>query len=235
MSGAPLRLLIVEDEAPLRAVYHSLLKDPSLEGRFDILMAENSRAANKALKKKLPDIVVLDWNLPDGSGLEILDVIRCSPGGRQVQVFVVTGLSGNDRQVEALRSGADDYLAKPFDPSVLITRLLNLARRLDREPPPTETLSIEDLRLELPVGKVKSGRKTEELHRKEADILRVFMKRPNMIHSGDYLWEVVWGYSSAHFKHTLQVTISNLRRKLDPKWAERLQSVKDQGYILRLG
>src|SRR6185436_4671781 len=119
MSGAPLRLLIVEDEAPLRAVYHSLLKDPSLEGRFDVLMAENSRAANKALKKKLPDIVVLDWNLPDGSGLEILDVIRCSPGGRQVQVFVVTGLSGNDRQVEALRSGADDYLAKPFDPSVL--------------------------------------------------------------------------------------------------------------------
>ena len=235
MPSVPLRLLIVEDEAPLRAVYHSLLKDPSLEGRFDVIMTEDTRSANKALKKKLPDIVVLDWNLPDGNGMELLDVIRCSPGGRQVQVFVVTGLTSNERQVEALRSGADDYLAKPFDPNVLVTRLLNLARRLDREPPPTEALSIGDLRLELPLGKLKCGRKTAELHRKEADLLRVFMKRPNMIHSGDYLWEVVWGYSSAHFKHTLQVTISNLRRKLDPKWAERLQSVKDQGYILRVG
>lgn len=229
----PLRLLIVEDEAPLRAVYKKILDDPSLEGRFKTFLAENAVAATKSLHSTPPDIVVLDWNLPDGSGMEVLDAIRSGPRARLTQVFVVTAMVTKEREVEALSAGADDYLAKPFHPDVLVMRLLNLARRLDREPPPSESVALGDLRLELPLGRLKIGKKSVDLHRKEAELLRVFMRRPDMIHSADYLWEVVWGYPSSHFKHTLQVTISNLRQKLGPIWAERLQSIKDQGYILR--
>ncbi len=230
-----LKLLVVEDEEDIRTFYKALVEDTELKGMFEVAMADSVPAALKALQKQRPDIVLLDWNLAGKSGLEVLEAIRADRFLRSALVFVVTSLADKDREIEALGLGADDFLAKPFDPGVLQARLLNLARRREAPPsPPQEVLALGNLKLDLATGQLSIGNKPlpEPLHNKEAQLLRVFMKRPNVVHSSLHLWNAVWGYESDDFKHTLQVTLSHMRKKLGPAWGARLENLKDRGYML---
>lgn len=230
---AETRLLIVEDSLSLQAFYRDLFNDPRLEGRFRPNIVASAEDAMKTLRRQPPEIAILDWILPGKDGMAVLEAIRADPKARSAMVFVVTSLSDKRREVEALQAGADDYLAKPFDREVLVARLLTLARRLKLPPEPEESLTLRDVKLEMPTGRLRVGSRTTVLHNKEAELLRVFLKRPNMVHSSDYLWNAVWGYVSTDFKNTLQVTLSSLRKKLGATWGARLENLKDRGYLLK--
>ena len=227
------RLLIVEDSLSLQAFYRDLLADTRLMGRFDPTIVASAEDALKVIRKQPPDIAIVDWILPGQDGMAVLEAIRGDAKARSAMVFVVTSLSDKRREIEALQAGADDYLAKPFDREVLVARLLGLARRLRLPPEAEETLKLDELQLEMPTGRLKVGRRQAVLHNKEAELLRVFLKRPNMIHSADFLWNAVWGYSSTDFKNTLQVTLSSLRKKLGSTWGSRLENLKERGYLLK--
>lgn len=228
-----LKLLVVEDEKSLQDIYRSLLEgDSRLCDKFDLTLCTSAEAAIKALRQMTPDLVILDWVLPGKDGMIVLDAIRSDPKARYAVVFVVTSHNDKDREVEALEAGADDFLVKPFDREVLVARLLNLSKRVKLPPESLESIQLKDLRLEMPRGRLWIRTKPVELHHKEAELLRVFLKRPDMVHSSEFLWDTVWGYASEEYKNTLQVTLSNLRKKLGPRWGKQLDNIQGQGYVL---
>jgi DNA-binding response OmpR family regulator len=227
-----LRLLVVEDSVSLQEFYRELLEDPRLNGRFEETIAGSAEAAMRSLRSGSPDIVILDWILPGRDGMTVLDAIRADSRTRAARVFVVTCLSSKAREAQAIRSGADDYLAKPFDREVLVSRLLSLARRLEPSEAPEETIRLAELELEMPLGRLWIGDRRVELYHREADLLRIFLKRRNTLHSAEYLWSVVWGYPSADFKETLGLAVDGLREKLGEEWGPRLDAIKGEGYVL---
>ena len=231
-AAKPLSVLIVEDDDALRKFYQHLFKDPRLAPLFSPTLCASAEDGIKSIPKDPPALVILDWVLPGKNGMVVLDAIRSDPKARAAQVFVVTSLAEQDREVEALESGADDFLRKPFEREVLIARLLNLAKRLRLPPDVSETVAFKDLKLEMPSGRLWRGDKPLPIQHKEAQLLSVFLKRPNMVHSPEFLWDAVWGYASEDYKNTLTVTVSNLRRKLGRPWGDRLQAIKGQGYVL---
>jgi DNA-binding response OmpR family regulator len=228
----PLNLLIVEDDPLILESYQSLLGDPRLKDQFQPIFAKSAEEAITCLRNHIPHLVILDLSLPGKDGIVVLDAIRSDPRTKYAMVFVVTSFSAKAIEVEAFESGADDYLTKPFNKGVLVTRLLNLIRR-QKEPVETqETVRLKNLRLEMPKGRLWIGTKSIDLHHKEARVLKVFMKHADSITTQEDLWDKVWGYASDNFRNTLHVTIASLRKKMGPLWMKRLETIKDQGYVL---
>lgn len=230
----PLKMLVVEDSASLQAFYRELLEDPRLNRRFESISADSAEAAMATLTKQAPDLVILDWILPGRDGMTVLDAIRSDSRTRSAMVFVVSCLGSRDREAQALRLGADDYLAKPFEREVLVSRLLTLARRLEPEARAEEILRLDELELEMPVGRLWVGARRVDLHHKEAEILRVLMKHPRAVHTAERLWSTAWGYSAPDFKSKLGIALSSLREKLGPIWGRRIDEIDGKGYVLYL-
>lgn len=227
-----LKMLVVEDSTSLQAFYRDLLEDPRLIGRFEQSIAESAETAMKTLSGQAPDIVILDWILPGRDGMTVLDAIRSDSRTRSAMVFMVSCLGSRDREAEAIRCGADDYLAKPFEREDLVSRLLTLVRKLGPDCRLEETLRLDELELEMPIGRLWIGQRRIDLHHKEADLMRIFLRRPDVIHSAEYLWSATWGYPYSDFKDKLAIAVASLREKLGCCWSRRLDAIAGRGYVL---
>jgi DNA-binding response OmpR family regulator len=223
-----MRLLLVEDETDLAdAVVRGLRRRGHAVDAAETMMDAELRLTSGDY-----DLAILDWNLPDGSGLEICRGIVAGdlvgPGGTRPRILMLTARDSIDDRVAGLDSGADDYLVKPFAFAELEARVRALLRRDDEAPP---VLSVGDVELD-PVRFVATrGDVPLTLTVKEFALLEYFMRHPDEVLSQETLLEHVWDEMADPFTNTVRVTISNLRKKLgDPPFIE---TVAGRGYVVR--
>jgi DNA-binding response OmpR family regulator len=223
-----MRLLLVEDETDLAdAVVRGLRRRGHAVDAAETMMDAELRLASGDY-----DLAILDWNLPDGSGLEICRRIVAGdlvgPGGARPRILMLTARDSIDDRVVGLDSGADDYLVKPFAFAELEARVRALLRRDDEAPP---VLSVGDVELD-PVRFVATRAGAPlTLTVKEFALLEYFMRHPDEVLSQETLLEHVWDEMADPFTNTVRVTISNLRKKLgDPPF---IDTVAGRGYVVR--
>ncbi len=224
MSGSP-RVLVVEDDRDIAAV---LRRSLAMEG-YDVRLAEDGEDALAEATVYEPDAVVLDLGLPKLDGVEVCRRLR---EDGDVPILMLTARDGVDDRVEGLDSGADDYLVKPFERAELLARLRALLRR--RPPRGSAFLVAGDLRLNPDTREVFRGEREIELTGREFELLEHLMRNERLVVSRQTLLDEVWDYHPYAETNTIDVFVSNLRRKLEAKGEERvLHTVRGSGYVLR--
>ena len=222
--GAP-RVLVVEDDADIAGV---LRRSLGMEG-YDVRIAGDGNAALDEASIFEPDAVVLDLGLPRLDGVEVCRRLR-SDG--DVPILMLTARDGVEARVEGLDSGADDYLVKPFERAELLARIRALLRR--RPPRGSAFLVVGDLRLNPSTREVTRGERALELTSREFELLEHLMYNERLVVSRERLLDEVWDYHPYAETNTIDVFVSNLRRKLEADGEPRiLHTVRGSGYVLR--
>ena len=218
-------MLVVEDDADIAGV---LRRSLDKEG-YEVRVAADGELALDEAGVFEPDAVVLDLGLPLLDGLEVCRRLR---GDGDVPILILTARDALDARVEGLDSGADDYLVKPFEREELLARLRALLRR--RPPRGSAFLVVGDLRLNPDTHEVCRDEREIELTAREFELLEHLMRNARIVVSRQALLDEVWGYHPFAETNTVDVFISNLRRKLEAGGEPRLlHTVRGAGYVLR--
>jgi two-component system, OmpR family, response regulator MprA len=224
MAGSA-RVLVVEDDAEIAGVLRRAL---GMEG-YDVRLTGDGMAALEESAVFEPDAVVLDLGLPRMDGVEVCRRLR-SDG--DVPILMLTARDGVGDRVDGLDSGADDYLVKPFERDELLARLRALLRR--RPPRGSAFLVVDDLRLNPATREVTRGERTLMLTGREFELLEHLMRNERLVVSRQQLLDEVWDYHPFAETNTVDVFVSNLRRKLESGGEPRvLHTVRGQGYVLK--
>jgi two-component system, OmpR family, response regulator MprA len=219
------RILVVEDDQEIAEVLRRTLRQEGHEVRS----AGDGEEALSAAAEFVPDLVILDLGLPKLDGVEVLRRLRADD---DVPVLILTARTDLDDRVEGLDTGADDYLVKPFERQELLARMRALMRR--RPPRGAATLVLGDLRLNPATREVARGERDIELTAREFELLEFLMRNERLVVSRERLLEEVWGYDPLAMTNTIDVFISNLRRKLEEGGEPRLLHTKrGAGYVMR--
>jgi two-component system response regulator MprA len=219
------RVLVVEDDEAISEVLRRSLRQ---EG-YEVRASAEGGAALDAAAEFVPDLVVLDLGLPDIDGVEVCRRLRESG---DVPILILTARAETGDRVTGLDSGADDYIVKPFDRAELLARIRALLRR--RPPRGSASLSVGDLRLNPDTREVKRGEREVELTNREFELLEYLMRNERLIVSRQRLLDDVWGYDPLAPTNTIDVFVSNLRRKLEAGGEERiLHTKRGAGYVIK--
>jgi two-component system, OmpR family, response regulator MprA len=219
------RVLVVEDDQEIADVLRRTLRGEGHEVRS---AADGAEALHVAAEFA-PDLVVLDLGLPKLDGVEVCRRLRAES---DVPILILTARTETGDRVEGLDSGADDYLVKPFERQELLARLRALLRR--RPPRGSASLTVGDLRLNPDTREVYRDERAIELTNREFELLEYLMRNERLVISRERLLEEVWGYDPMAMTNTIDVFISNLRRKLEQGDEPRLLHTKrGAGYVLR--
>lgn len=219
------RILIVEDEAPIRQM---LAFNLSRAG-FDVDEAEDCSTARQRIADLRPDLVLVDWMLPDTSGLELTRSLRREDINRDLPIIMLTAKAAEREKIVGLEGGADDYITKPFSPKELIARINALLRRSapDGEAP----LQEGDLRLDPVSHRVLIGDDEINLGPTEFRLLRFMMQNPDRVYSRGQLLDFVWGQNVYVEERTVDVHVRRLRKALEDHEVDRyVQTVRGAGY-----
>jgi two-component system, OmpR family, response regulator MprA len=224
MAGRP-RVLVVEDDTDIAGV---LRRSLDKEG-YEVRVAGDGEAALDQAGDFEPDAVVLDLGLPRLDGVEVCRRLR---NGGDVPILILTARDALEARVEGLDSGADDYLVKPFEREELLARLRALLRR--RPPRGSAFLVVGDLRLNPDTRQAFRGERELELTAREFELLEHMMRNERIVVSRQALLDEVWGYHPFAETNTVDVFVSNLRRKLEQGGEPRvLHTIRGAGYVLR--
>jgi two-component system, OmpR family, response regulator MprA len=219
------RVLVVEDDEEIADVLRRSLRQ---EG-YEVQTSADGIEALDAATAFVPDLVVLDLGLPRLDGIEVCRRLR---EDGDVPILMLTARSDTEDRVDGLDSGADDYLVKPFERRELLARIRALLRR--RPPRGTEALRVGDLLLNPGTREVHRGEREIELTNREFELLEYLMRNERLIVSRERLLEEVWGYDPTAATNTIDVFVSNLRRKLEAGGEPRLLHTKrGAGYLLK--
>jgi two-component system, OmpR family, response regulator MprA len=219
------RVLIVEDDDDIAQVLQRSLR---LEG-YETRIAADGEAALGAANDFVPDLVVLDLGLPKLDGMEVAKRLRSAD---DVPILMLTARDALESRVEGLDAGADDYLVKPFERQELLARLRALLRR--RPPRGSASLVVADLSLNPDTHEVRRGERIVELTQREFELLEYLMRNERIVVPRQRLLEDVWGYDPFATTNTIEVFVSNLRRKLEGGGEPRLlHTIRGAGYVLR--
>jgi DNA-binding response OmpR family regulator len=223
----PPRVLVVEDDDAIAQV---LTRSLRMEG-YEVRVAEDGIGALEQAHGFLPDLVVLDLGLPGMDGLEVAKELRNRDD--DVPILVLTARDAVESRVEGLDAGADDYLVKPFERQELLARLRALLRR--RPPRGQANLSVGDLKLNPDTHEVARGDRAVDLTQREFELLEYLMRNERIVVSRQRLLDEVWGYDPFSMTNTIEVFVSNLRRKLEADGEPRLlHTIRGAGYVLRV-
>lgn len=222
-----MRVLVVEDELQLsRHITRALTRTG-----HEATAAHDGREGLRLALLHVPDLLVLDLNLPGIEGLEVLAQLKeqqCPS-----RVIVLTARGDVASRVKGLKAGADDYLAKPFSMEELLARIEALGRRAGA-PTAAEMLEVSDLRLDVLHRRVMRAGKALTLSPREFDVLLVLMQEPGRIFSRTELCELVWQREHAYDMRTVDIVIGRLRKKVDAGFAEPLiHTSRAVGYTIR--
>jgi DNA-binding response OmpR family regulator len=224
MSDSP-RVLVVEDDEEIAGALRRSLR---LEG-YEVRLAGDGEAALEESAVFEPDAVVLDLGLPLMDGLDVCKRLRADG---DVPILMLTARDGTDERVEGLDSGADDYLVKPFERDELLARLRALLRR--RPPRGSAFRVVADLRLNPDTREVFRGDRAIELTSREFELLEYLMRNDRLVVTREGLLDEVWGYHPYAETNTVDVFVSNLRRKLEAGGEPRLlHTMRGAGYVLK--
>jgi two-component system, OmpR family, response regulator MprA len=221
----PPRVLVVEDDEEIAQVLQRSLR---LEG-YEVRIASDGEQALAVHAEYVPDVVILDLGLPKVDGIEVARRVR---GADDVPILMLTARDAVDARVEGLDSGADDYLVKPFERQELLARLRALLRR--RPPRGSASLVVGDLSLNPDTHEVARGERAVDLTQREFELLEYLMRNERIVVPRQRLLEEVWGYDPFATTNTIEVFVSNLRRKLEAGGESRLlHTIRGAGYVLR--
>lgn len=219
------RILVVEDEPDLSDMICSMLADD-----YQIDASYTSKGAWDKMASDLPDLVLLDWMLPDSSGLELLRRMRKQAHTKEIPVIMLTARDAEQDRVHGLDSGADDYLVKPFSFKELGARIRT---QLRRGPSKTQNESLEHGGLKIDTGshRVSANNTALQLGPTEYRLLHHFMSHPEQVYSRTQLLDTVWGMNVYIEERTVDVHIRRLRKALEPFGLDNyIQTVRSAGY-----
>jgi DNA-binding response OmpR family regulator len=228
-----IRALIVEDEQNLVGLLRLHLER---EG-FEVHEALDGRAALEVARRVAPDVVVLDWMLPELGGMEVLRELR---GSSDAYVIMLTARTDEVDRVVGLSTGADDYLTKPFSPAELVARIRAMLRRPRGAASATERrdapLGFGDLTVDTARREARLGGEAVALTAMEFDLLATLASEPGIVFGRDRLLEKLWGGDYFGSDHVIDVHVANVRKKLgdDPQDPRYVQTVRGVGYRFRL-
>jgi two-component system phosphate regulon response regulator PhoB len=222
------KIFIIEDETSIiKLVQHNLEK----EG-FIVSSSENGNEGLKQLKKFEPNLLLLDWMLPDLSGIEICKNIRKDNKFKTLPIIMLTAKGEEEDKIKGLESGVDDYLTKPFSYKELLARIKAVLRRSNPEIV-SDSLEFEDLSLDRVEKRVFRNNLEIKLGPTEFRLLEFFLMNPKRVYSRDQILENVWPNNVNVESRTIDVHIRRLRQSinLDGK-KELIRTVRSSGYSL---
>jgi two-component system phosphate regulon response regulator PhoB len=219
-------ILIVEDERAIREMIAFGLR----RAGFDVREAEDCNAARASIVDHRPDLLLVDWMLPDQSGLELTRAVKRSRDTQDLPVIMLTARAEEHDKVTGLEGGADDYITKPFSPRELLARINAVLRRA-APGGGTETLDAGDLQLDVASHRVTALGQPVSLGPTEYRLLQFFMEHQDRVYSRGQLLDRVWGGNVYVEERTVDVHIRRLRKALEPfKLDGLVQTVRGAGY-----
>ena len=222
------RILVVDDEPSIVDAVATALR---YEG-FDVDEAQTGRAALTAVTQREPDLIVLDWMLPDIDGIEVGRRLR--ERGFKTAILFLTAKDSTENKVEALRAGGDDYVTKPFSLAEIVARVQAILRRTGSALP-GDVLRYADLVLDEQRHEVFRGETQIELTGTEFSLLRYFLLNPRRVLSKGQILQNVWRYDFGGNSNVVETYVSYLRKKLDATGPPLIRTVRQAGYMLELG
>ncbi|HCH50892.1 MAG TPA: phosphate regulon transcriptional regulatory protein PhoB [Proteus sp.] len=220
------RILVVEDETAIREMICFVLE----QNGFQPIEAEDYDSALSFLIDPYPDLVLLDWMIPGGSGLQIIKQMKRESTTRDIPIIMLTAKGEEEDKVKGLETGADDYVIKPFSPKELVARVKAILRRLS--PMSAEDLiEFNGLNLDPVSHRVTSQDKPIDMGPTEFKLLHFFMTHPERVYSREQLLNYVWGTNVYVEDRTVDVHIRRLRKAIEQDGHDRMiQTVRGTGY-----
>ena len=222
------RVLVVDDETSIREMLRLALEISD----FECMEAADIHEAYRLITDEAPDIILLDWMLPGGSGIELLRRLKKEEATQTLPVIMLTAKTHEDNVIQGLEVGADDYITKPFAPKELIARMKAILRRTASDETGSE-LRVGQLVLEIDSRRVMLADKPLEMGPTEFKLLHFFMSHPERAYSRAQLLDRVWGANVYVEERTVDVHIRRLRKALqagDAVYADLIQTVRGTGY-----
>ncbi len=222
------KVLIVDDEFAIRDMLRMALEIAD----FECIEAENIQDAHRLVVDERPNIVLLDWMLPGGSGLELLRRLKRSDTTAELPVIMLTAKTAEDNVIQGLDVGADDYITKPFAPRELIARIKALLRRVGGGEN-KDRLQVKELVLDAESRRIFLGDRPVDMGPTEFNLLQFFMSHPERAYTRNQLLDHVWGANVYVEERTVDVHIRRLRKALqsgDTDYSDLIQTVRGTGY-----
>ena len=219
-------ILLVEDEAPIREMLSFVLE----QAGFNVVEAEDFDVALEKVKEPYPDLILLDWMLPGGSGVQLAKKLKQHEFTRDIPVIMLTARGEEDDKIRGLEAGADDYVTKPFSPKELVARIKAVMRRVT----PTskeEPIEFNGLILEPSSHRVTANGDPLDMGPTEFKLLHFFMTHSERVYSRELLLDNVWGTNVYVEDRTVDVHIRRLRIALSQHGHDAMiQTVRGAGY-----
>jgi two-component system OmpR family response regulator len=222
------RILVVDDEPSIVDAVATALR---YEG-YEVHEERTGRGALTAAAELEPDLVVLDWMLPDVEGIEVGRRLR--ERGIDAAILFLTAKDAVENKVEALRAGGDDYVTKPFSLAEVVARVQAILRRTGSDLP-GDILRFGDVTLDEARHEVRRGETLVELTATEFSLLRYFLLNPRRVLSKGQILQNVWRYDFGGNSNVVETYISYLRKKLDALGPPLIRTVRQAGYMLDAG
>ena len=221
-------IFVVEDEKPIQELLQYNLEK---EG-FKVSSSVNGEAALETIKEKIPDLILLDWMLPDLSGIKICQYLKQDKTVKDIPIIMLTAKGEEEDKVKGLNTGAEDYITKTFSFPELLARVKSILRRVK-----PSTVSDEASYLDLKIDRIaiKVYRKDKEINLgpKEYKLLNFMIKQPKRVYSREQLLEQVWGDDINVESRTVDVHITRLRQAINIEGSKPLiRTVRSAGYSL---
>lgn len=219
------KILVVDDDENIL----SLLTDVLERENFVVITAPDTDEGYKKAIKSQPDLIILDVKMPKIGGIELCRILREDARVKGIPIMMLTVESSETDKVIGLEVGADDYVTKPFSNRELVARIKSLLRRTSRIQEKSDIMKVENLEVDMVARTVTVGKKIIYLRPKEFELLVLFIKKPNVVLSREYILETIFGYKTTLHSRTIDTHIKNLRRALGPV-GKKIKTVFGYGF-----
>ncbi|MGB6242367.1 MAG: phosphate regulon transcriptional regulator PhoB [Castellaniella sp.] len=219
-------ILIIEDEPAIL----ELLSVNLQHAGYTVSTAQDTRQAEAQIQRVLPDLILLDWMLPDQPGIRLAKQLRAAARTRDIPLIMLTARGAEQDKVDGLEAGADDYLTKPFSPRELLARIKSLLRRRAPQLTP-DPIQAGELTLDPNTRQVSARQQTLPMGPTEFRLLHFLMTHAQRVYTRSQLLDQVWGDHVFVEERTVDVHIRRLRKALSPAHQEHLiQTIRGAGY-----
>ena len=219
-------ILLVDDEAAIRDMLAIALEAAD----YNVLQAENAQQAHACIIDRHPDLALLDWMMPGTTGLELLRRLKRDELTEKIPVIMLTAKAEEDSKISGLDAGADDYIASPFSPRELISRVKAVLRRIGREEL-KDAIIVDQMRFDPLSHRVSIADKDINLGPTEYRMLQFFLTHQERVYSRDQILDYVWGGNAYLDERTVDVHIRRLRKAISVAGHENyVQTVRGAGY-----
>ena len=220
-------ILVVEDEEALGLMLKYNLEK---EG-YEVLVQTRGNKVLDDVERNMPSVILLDWMLPEMSGVEICKLIRSKPDIKNIPIIMLTAKGEEEDKVKGFSAGADDYVTKPFSVPELMARVKSQLKHAP-EPIMEKELVFQDIRMDLIEKKVFRGDTFIHLGPTEFRLLKMLMETPGKVFSREFLLKNVWGNNIYVESRTVDVHIRRLRRSLNEYGPDYIRTVRATGYAI---